>query len=366
MTENYRRIPAETVRAQIEGILRAWGMGDNDLRITANVMVETDLMGIDSHGVSMLIMYQQMQNAGQLRLTAEPKVVRQTATTALIDGGAGLGHPVSVMAMELAIAKALDHGVGVASVFNSHHFGAAGYYAQMAARRGLIGIVTSTTRMIMVVPTNGAERVLGTNPIALAAPNSGLAPIVLDMSTSVVAANKVRVYAYGGEEIPDGWVVDGSGKPLTDSEVASRLLFEGREGGLAPIGGSGMQMGGHKGYGLGIFAQIFAGALSGGSFSPIREQTRQNSDPDNIGHFFQALNPAAFRPYEDFVADVDGVIEVLRQSRAADPSNPVLIPGDPERDAREERQAFGIPISDGLRRKIRKVAQNAGAPFLLN
>jgi LDH2 family malate/lactate/ureidoglycolate dehydrogenase len=360
------RFTAEAVRAQTEAILRAWGMDEEKVRVTADVMVETDLMGIDSHGISMLIMYEGMQRAGQLRLTAEPRVVRQTASTALVDGGAGLGHPVSVTAMKLAIEKALAHDVGVVSVFNSHHFGAAGCYAAMAPRRGLIGVVASTSRIVNVVPTRGAERVLGTNPLAFAFPAGRFPPVVLDISTSVVAANKVKVYALQGEDIPAGWVVDGTGAALTDAAAAYRLLFEGGEGGLAPIGGGGTELGGHKGYGLGIVAQALASTLGGGAFSPIRNRSRRGSDPDNIGHFFMALNPAAFRPLDEFRDDLDTVIDTLRATRPARADEPVLIPGDPERAAREERLAHGIPLPEALVSKLREIAAAAGAPFLLS
>lgn len=310
-----QRFPAETVRAQIEAVLHAWGMRGERLAVTALAMVETDLMGIDSHGISMLIMYDGMQRAGQLKLMAEPRVLRETASTALIDAGAGLGHPVSILAMELAVQKALARDVGVVAVRNSHHFGAAGYYAAMAPRRGLIGIVASTTRIVNVVPTRGAERVLGTNPLAFAAPAGPCPPFLLDISTSVVAANKVKVYALQGKDIPEGWVVDATGQTVTDGEAAYRLLFEGGGGGLTAIGGSGTELGGHKGYGLGIVAQLLAGTLSGGAFSPVRNRTQQRSDPDNIGHFFLALNPAAFRPLDEFEADMATVIETLRATR---------------------------------------------------
>ena len=347
-------------------MLRAWGMAEDKIRVTADVMVETDLMGINSHGISMLILYEQMQKAGQLRLTAEPRIVRQSATTALIDGGAGLGHPVSVMAMELAVEKALAHDIGAVSVFNSHHFGACGYYALMAVRKGLIGIVASSSRIVTVVPTHGAERVLGTNPLCFAAPAGRQPPVVLDMSTSVVAANKVKVYALNGKPIPSGWVIGADGQPLTDSEVAYRLLFEGSGGGLAPIGGVGKEMGGHKGYGLGIIAQILASTLSGASFSPIRNRTQKPSDPDNIGHFFLALNPAAFRPLEDFQGDLDDVVETLRATKPIEADTPVQIPGDPEWEARRERLEQGIPIPDTLAAKLREIATAAGAPFVLD
>lgn len=361
----FPRYTAQSVEAQIDAVLAAWGMPEDQRRTTAGFMVETDLRGIDSHGISMLIMYEQMHGAGQVRFDAEPQIVRQSATTALVDGGAGLGHPVAAMAMQLAIDKALAHDVGVVAVRNSHHFGAAGCYADMASSRGLIGIVSTTSRVITVVPTFGAERVLGTNPFAFSAQPASQPTVTLDMSTSITAANKVKTYAFKGRDIPSGWVVDGDGRPVTDSGVAYRQLFETQVGGLTAVGGAGMDLGGHKGYGLAIFAQILSGALGGGSFSPVRNRTQAASDPDNIGHFLMALNPAAFRPPEDFAADVDTVVETLRATRPIDAAQPVRIPGDPEWAERAERQRLGIPIPDALAKRIAEIAAAAGAPVLL-
>jgi LDH2 family malate/lactate/ureidoglycolate dehydrogenase len=363
--EDTHRFPAPLIRSQIEAVLRGWGMSEHNVAISADVMVETDLMGVDSHGISMLMLYDVMNQAGQINVAAEPWIVRESAASALIDGAAGLGHPTAVMAMNLAIEKALRHDIGAVSVLNSHHFGAAGYYAQMAAERGLLAMVTSSTRLVTLVPTHGAQAVLGTNPLSFAAPAGRNPPVVLDIATTVVAANKVKVYALQGKDIPAGWVVNEAGVPVTDSNEAYRLLFERSEGGLAPIGGDGMTLGGHKGYGLAIFAQIFSSTLGGGSFSPIRNRTQKPSNPDNIGHFFLALNPAAFRPFEDFCADMDVLVETLHGTKPADTADPVLVPGDPERQARAERLANGIPLTQSLLQKLREIARSAGAPFLL-
>jgi LDH2 family malate/lactate/ureidoglycolate dehydrogenase len=359
------RFPASLVRAQIEAVLRGWGMTEHNVAISAEVMIETDLMGVDSHGISMLMLYDVMNQTGQINVAAEPHIVRESATTALIDGSAGLGHPAAFMGMNLAIEKALRSDIGAVSVFNSHHYGAAGYYAQMAAERGLIAMATSSTRLVTLVPTLGAQAMLGTNPFAFAAPASRQPPVILDIATSVVAANKIKVYALQGKDLPQGWVVDGTGTPVTDSAEAYRLLFERFEGGLAPIGGDGTALGGHKGYGLAVFAQIFSSTLGGGSFSPVRNLTQRPSDPDNIGHFFLALNPAAFRPLEDFCADMDELVETLHATKPADPAHPVLLPGDPERQSRAERLASGIPLPGSLLGRLRTIAQAADAPFLL-
>jgi LDH2 family malate/lactate/ureidoglycolate dehydrogenase len=360
MTDDAPRCPAAVARAQIEAVLRAWGMGEDDVQTTAEIMIETDLSGVDSHGISMLPFYDMVRKKGQLDLKARPRLVRETATMALIDAGGGLGHPVSAFAMRLALDKAEAGGLAVVSVYNSHHFGAAGIYATMAAERGMIGLVASSARTVALVPTFGAEPVLGTNPLAFAAPAGRNPPVILDIATSVVAANKVKVYAFNGKEIPPGWVVDGDGQPVTDAAEALRYAMERPEGGLNPIGGT-REMGSHKGYGLALLVQILGATLSGGSFSP----TRKPGEPDNIGHFFLALDPKAFRPPGDFEADLDTVVDTLHVTKRADPAQPVLVAGDPERQARAERLTAGIPMQQTLKQQIRDLAAATGAPYLL-
>jgi len=357
-------VPAERVRQQIVSVLTAWGMAPDLVRTTAEVMVETDLAGVDSHGIQMLADYDQSRQKGKLNLQANPHVVRENAVTALVDADAGLGHPAAVKGMALAIEKALAMGVGVVSVFNSHHFGAAGYYAAMAPARGLIGMVTSATRSIGVVPTRAALPVLGTNPIAFAAPTRRNPPFRLDMATSTVALNKIKVYQLNDKPIPAGWVLDGDGDPVTNADLAMEVLRNRPEGGLTPVGGT-AEMSSHKGYGLAMMVHILGGALSGASFSPIRNKTQRPQDPDNLGHFFMAIDPKAFRPEGAFEDDLDAAIDVLHATPPADPALPVLVAGDPERMTREKRLKEGIPIPAKLAEGIRGVCERAGVKFIL-
>lgn len=357
-------VPHELVRAQIETILGAWGMAREHIAATVDVMVETDLAGIDSHGISMLMMYDGLRRDGRLKLTVAPRIVRETPVTAVVDAGAGLGHPAAVFGMRLAIDKAKASGLGAVTVFNSHHFGAAGYYAAMAAEAGLIGLVTSTARTVAVVPTRAAVPVLGTNPISFAAPAKRNRPFLLDMATSTVAANKVKVYQFKGKQLPPGWVVDAEGQAVVDASAAMDFIFKRPGGGLSPIGGT-AEMGSHKGYGLGVIAQLLAGSLAGASFGPLRVKTQVEGDPDNIGHFFLALNPSFFRPEGEFEADADDVIDVLHGTEPADPDAPVLVPGDPEAAARAERIEDGIPVTEALARQIRALCEGCGVPYLL-
>jgi LDH2 family malate/lactate/ureidoglycolate dehydrogenase len=338
-------------------------MSDAHADTTADMMVETDLRGVDSHGIGMLPTYDLEFRNGRLNVRPTFKKVRETAAMALIDADASLGHPAAAYGMNLAADKCLAVGVGVVAVFNSHHFGAAGCYARIAADRGVIGMVTSATRGVTMVPTFGAEPVMGTNPLAFAAPAKRNAPFELDMATTTVAAGKVRVYKLNHKPLPAGWVVDGDGKTVTDSAKGFQHVSD-RDGGITPLGGS-REAGSHKGYGLAVMVHVLAGTLAGASFSPIRNQTQKKSDPHNIGHFFMAIDPRAFREEGAFEEDLDQVIDVLHNAKRVDANQPVLVAGDPERANKKERLEQGVPIPDDLLEQLRAVAKTANVPFVL-
>jgi LDH2 family malate/lactate/ureidoglycolate dehydrogenase len=364
MGEKGLNASAASVCAQTLAILDAWGMPRDLAETTAEIMAETDLSGVDSHGISMLMMYEQLHLAGQLKLDARPKVLREAAAMALVDGGAGLGHPAADLGMKLAVKKAKAGGIGAVGVRNSHHFGAAGWYAQLALRQGCIGMVTSTARTLLMVPTRGALPVLGTNPIAFAAPGLREPPLLLDMATTTVAGNKVKVYELNGKPLPEGWVMDGTGRPVRDAAEAMAYLHRRPEGGITPLGGT-EQQGSHKGYGLALMVQALAGTLTGAAFPALHNRERKPGDPDNIGHFFLAIDPKAFLDEGVFEQELDLALGVLRGTPAAEVGKPVLIPGDPERIARAERLRRGIPIPPALDRHIRDICGRCGAPYLL-
>jgi LDH2 family malate/lactate/ureidoglycolate dehydrogenase len=205
---------------------------------------------------------------------------------------------------------------------------------------------------------------MGTNPLAFAAPAKRNPPFQLDMATTTVAAGKVKVYKLNHKPLPPGWVVDAGGQPVTDPVEAFSHVFEKPEGGITPLGGT-RDLGGHKGYGLAVLVHILGGALSGASFSPIRKRTQRESDPHNIGHFFMAINPRAFRAEGEFERDLDEVIDVLHDAKRADPEQPVLVAGDPEMATRKERLQNGVPVPDDLMEQLRAVAKSADVPFLL-
>ena len=358
-------VRAPVIHAQISAVLAAWGMPADVVRTAADIMTDTDLAGIDSHGISMLMLYEEALGLEQLNPRPNPRVVKETAVTALLDGDAGLGHVAASMGMRLAIDKAQSAGVGIVSVFNSTHFGAAGYYAAMASQRGLLGLVTCTTRGNPVIPTRSAIPVLGTNPIAFAAPARRNRDFLLDMSTSTVAQNKVKVYDLQGRPLPPGWVLDDEGNVVTDSALAMDLVTVQLTGGITALGGT-AEMSSHKGYGLSVMVQILSATLAGGSFPPIRKRTQGRGDPDGIGHFLMALDPTAFREEGEFEHDLDDVIDVLHAATPTNVAEPVLVAGEPEAIARAERSRTGIPVPTPLAERIRAICERAGAPFLLH
>jgi LDH2 family malate/lactate/ureidoglycolate dehydrogenase len=184
------------------------------------------------------------------------------------------------------------------------------------------------------------------------------------MATTTVAAGKVKVYKLNHKPVPSGWVVDGDGRPVTDETKAFQHVFERPDGGITPLGGS-RELGGHKGYGLAVLVHILGGTLAGASFSPLRNRTQRDSDPHNIGHFFMAIDPRAFRDEGDFERDLDDVIDVLHGAKRVDPNQPVMVAGDPERLTRAERLEQGVPVPDDLMTQLRGVAEAAKVPFVL-
>jgi LDH2 family malate/lactate/ureidoglycolate dehydrogenase len=352
-------VSAEALRAQLVALLRAWGMGDDDAATTGDVLIEADLRGIESHGAAMMPWYDELRRAGKINFAPRVKMARETVATALIDADCGLGHVPGVRAMRLAIDKSTAAGIGCVVVVNSNHYGAAGIYAEMAAKAGRIGMTTSTTHMLSVVPTFGAEPMLGTNPIAIAAPARRNPPFVLDMATSTVAVGKINVARLKGRSIPAGWALDERGQPVIDPERALARKH------LTPLGGT-RELGSHKGYGLGVAAHILAAVLGGASFTPLRQLRQGKSEPDNIGQFFLAIDPQAFRADGAFEDDLDDVIDALHGTRPAAAGQSVLVAGDPERTCRAERTRGGIEVPDRLVEELRGLAAGCDAPFTLS
>ncbi|HLG47618.1 MAG TPA: Ldh family oxidoreductase [Reyranella sp.] len=347
----------ETHRKQLELILQAWGMPAPTAASTAEIMSWADLHGIDTHGISMVPPYDERRRNNKLDMRAEPKVVKETPVSVLIDGGGGLGHPNARRGMELAIEKAKKTGIGITAVRSSGHFGACGFYALMAVDSDLIGMVTTSASGIQVAPTNGAQARLGTDPIAFAAPGKPGQPFLLDMATTTVAAGKIRNKANENLPTPPGWLVTKDGLPSTDPREVSKGGF------MTPLGGT-PEGSSHKGYGLGAMVNILSSALSGGLM--VTDPTRNTKPgPIDIGHFFLALDPGLFRDISEFRADVAAFCDTLRATKPVDPAKPVQVAGDPERRIAAERMKTGIPVGPNLLAKVREIAIASGAPWII-
>lgn len=348
-----RVVPAGRLADQAGAILRSWGLSTEHVAITVQKMLYADLRGIDSHGCSKLAFYQQLRSEGRLNPKPAIEVVQESESTALLDGGGGLGHVPATLAMEQAITRCHATGVGVVAVRNSGHYGAAGAYAAMATEHGLIGLATTSTPTPAVVPTFGTEPMLGTNPIALAAPAERNRPFLLDMATSTVSLGKLMERWRSGRRIPRGWALDARGRAVTSGRVAAAQRR------LAPLGGEPLGAS-HKGYGLALAVEILSTLLPGSRAFDQGDRRRP------VGHFFLALQPSRFREPGALASDLDELIDSLHGAPAADPSRPVLVPGDPEVRILAERSAGGIPLSRGVFEDIRAVAIASGVPFLLD
>lgn len=351
-------IPADRLRNQVELILAAWGMPEEYRKQTVSVMIDTDLHGIDSHGIGMLSGYNKWRKTGRIVFNAPITVVSSRLSLALIDGGSGLGHPVGIFGMGLAIEKAKETGIGVVTARASNHFGAAGYYARMALEHDFVGIALTGTPGAAVVPPLGKQNMLGTNPIAFAAPTRRNPPFVLDMATSTVAIGKLSVAKRLGLPIPHGWALDHNGEPTTDAEIA-RLSRS-----LTPLGGS-LELGSHKGYGLGMMVDIISSNLSGASVYCVEREAGSEFVIGDVGHFFLALDPKAMRGDNNFQDELDELIDTLRDTEPAVEGQPVKVAGDPEWEAFKLRSRTGIPVSEALFGEIEDIAREASVEFIL-
>jgi LDH2 family malate/lactate/ureidoglycolate dehydrogenase len=347
-------VSAELLAEQVHSIFHAWGVSKSHAAIAVDHLLYADLHGIDSHGCGMLLQYHRDFTAGRLRVTPDVRLVRESLTTALVDGGGGLGHIAGNYAMKLAISKCREAGIGVVAVRNSNHYGAAGTYALMAARTGYIGISMTSTPHSAVVPTFGLQAMLGTNPISFAAPAGRNRPFLLDMATSTVPLGKLFTAWRNGNSVPEGWALDAKGNPITNSRRAAGLRR------LTPLGST-REMGSHKGYGLAAMVEILSSILAYG---------KSGSDPvkphRSVGHFFLALDPNQFLAEGEFEAGIDTLLDSLRAAESRNPAQPVMVAGDPEYAAYEERRRSGIPISRGIVEDIRLVCTASNVPFLLH
>lgn len=340
-------------------IFKKIGCSDGQAQLATDVLLSADLRGIDSHGIARLSGYVRLWEAGRVNAKPVIRTVHETPSTAVIDGDRGLGLVVAPHAMSIAIKKAAACGTGWVSVKNSNHFGIAGYHAMKALEHSMIGMAM-TNASPLVAPTYSIERLLGTNPIAVAIPAGNQPPFVADLATTTAANGKLEILQRKGTEAPMGWIQDKTGKP-------SKNPHELKEGGaLIPLG-SDPEHGSHKGYCLGAVVDIFSAVLSGANYGPwvppFVAFLAPPADPvgDGIGHFFGAMRIDAFRPEEEFKTHMDKWIKRFRAAKTIEGQSKVLIPGDPEREMEERRTREGIPLNP----KVVEDLQSLGEKFQL-
>ena len=329
--------------------------------LATKVLVAADLRGIDSHGVARLIGYVRLWDAGRINPTPNIRIVHETPSTAVIDGDAGLGLVVAPKAMETAIDKASAVGTGWVSVKNSNHYGIAGYHAMMALEHDMIGM-SMTNASPLVSPTFATERMLGTNPIAVAIPAAKQPPFVADFATTTAANGKLEILQRKGEEAPLGWIQDAAGNPSTNPEE----LKQG--GALLPLGGDRVHSS-HKGYCLGSIVDIFSAVLSGANFGPWAPPfvsfLPMPEDPvgEGLGHFLGAMRIDGFRPAAEFKQNMDVWIERFRAAETTTEAPAVLIPGDPEREIEAKRRVNGIPLNEKVVQDLQEVGKRFDLKF---
>ncbi len=335
-------ISYESLRNYAQQVFQIMGCSDQDAALAASVLLAADLRGIDSHGIARLTGYVRLWQTNRVRVKPDIKIVHETPSTATVNGDSGLGLIVAPYSMHLAIEKARQCGTGWVSVCNSNHFGIAGQHAMMALPEDMIGIAM-TNASALVAPTFSVERMLGTNPIAVAIPAGTEPPFVADMATTTASNGKLEILQRMQTSAPSGWVQDAEGNGSTDAAV----LKQG--GAMLPLGGD-REHGSHKGYALGSIVDIFSAVLSGASYGPWAPPfpayvpMPQDMPGQGLGHFFGAMRIDAFRSADEFKENMDHWLRRFRNARPVAGQEKVMVPGDPERETEAYRKVYGIPL----------------------
>jgi LDH2 family malate/lactate/ureidoglycolate dehydrogenase len=346
------RIPATVLKSFMLDVFQGLGLPEADAQISSEVLITSDLRGIDSHGVGRLKYYYDRIRRGQHQTQTQFEIVKETETTALVDGHHGTGHVIAHRAMNLAMDKARRYGMGAVAVRNSTHFGIAGYYPLMAAKEGMLGLAVTNARP-SIAPTFGTEPMLGTNPIAFAVPSDMPHPFCLDMATSICQRGKIEVADRAEKPVPQGWVIDDKAEPMTDAPSILAGLSTATAA-LLPLGGVGDEFAGYKGYGLATMVEILSAALSGGVFMRDLLGFAEDGSPQpyRVGHFFLAIDIEHILPLSVFKQVTGDILRTLQNSRKAPGHERIYVAGEKEHEMIAQRQEQGIPVNPNLRRDL--------------
>lgn len=345
-----------------ENVFLKIGCPAPDAAVAAKVLISADVRGIDSHGVARLTGYVRLWQAKRVNAIPKIRVIHETPSTATIDANAALGLVSAPKAMQLAIEKAKNAGTGWVAVGNSNHFGIAGYHAMMALQHDMIGIAM-TNASALVAPTFSVEKMLGTNPIAVAIPAKEQPAFVADFATTTASNGKLEILQRKNAEAPVGWVQTKDGEPTTDANALKK------DGAMLPLG-SDREHGSHKGYALGSIVDIFSGVFSGASYGPWAPPfpayiaMPQNMPGNGLGHFFGAMRIDAFRSADEFKQHMDNWITRFRNAKPAAGHEKVLIPGDTEREIEAGRMQHGIPVEETVVNDLKALSKKLQMSFM--
>lgn len=346
-------VPFAVLEKFMADVLIRAGIPEEDSRIVADVLLQADKLGFESHGVNRLKpIYLDRIKDGILNPVTNYKIVKESPSTAVIDGQNGMGQVISYNAMKLAIEKAKKYGMGMVAVRNSSHYGFAGYYPLMAVRENMIGI-TGTNARPSVAPTFGVENMLGTNPLTFGIPSDEPFPFLLDCATSITQRGKIELYARTGKELPKGWVMDVNGESKTNSIEVLEDIIAGKAA-LMPLGGIGEETGGYKGYGYAAVVEILSAALQQGAFMKMLTGSMDGKKvPYRIGHFFIVIDISAFTEPDDFKETTGKILRELRDSRKMPGQTRIYTAGEKEYLTWLEIKDKGVPFSYELLEEFR-------------
>ncbi len=350
-TEKSAYLKLEILESFIYDVMVGVGVPEDDSRIVADVLITSDKLGIDSHGIARLKMYYDRIKKGQQLPTTKLTIEREAPAIALMNANNGMGHVAAKKAMELAIEKAKNAGIGLVVVGHSNHFGIASYYALMAVEEGMIGMCGTNARPA-TAPTWGVEPMLGTNPFTIAVPTDWEFPWCADQATSTIQRGKIETYARLNKKLTPGWVIDINGKPEIDpKKVLSKLAED--EAALTPLGGVGENMAGYKGYNYATFVEIMSSALQQSSFLKACQGLKNGKEvPFDIGHFFIAVSIEAFVDLDTFKKSAGALLRELASSKKMPGARHIYIAGEKEYRASKKRFAEGVPISKGTQKEM--------------
>ena len=344
------KIKPERLREVSVQILKGLNATQDEAELVADCLVRAEMKGIDTHGVHFLKLLSDRVDAHMIRIPTELKVVRDDGTTSILDGGNGLGQVAAHRGMKMSIQKARELGIGLTLVRNTNHIGILAFYTLMAAEEGMVGIVMSNSAPSMS-PWGGAEPFLGTNPISIAIPGSSEGPVVLDMSSSVVARGKIRRAQRMKERIPLGWALDETGTPTTDPEAALR-------GTVLPIGGP-------KGYGLALMIDVLAGLLSGSQWGPNVKTYHQLAGPTGIGVFLMALDIERLMPLRQFKEQIKSYITSIKRTKKGEGVSQIYLPGEIELEREKQSLREGVEISTEVAKDLNTLLEKTKSPLRL-